>query len=268
MRIAIHHATTYHYDLPPRHLVQRLHMTPLDFATQKALQWQIHAPGMDTALAYTDGFGNRVHLLTLDGVGHEQTITVEGEVETTDAGGVVRGLASSLPDAIFLRQTAVTQPDAAMLASLKKLSPQGSRLDHAHALMRFVHQKIVYEVGTSVSNTTAAEAFAAGHGVCQDHAHVMVGLARALSIPSRYVTGYLVTGVGATSVAGHAWAELLIPDLGWVGFDAANDQCPTEYYVRLAAGLDAVAVAPVNGVRSGAGGLETLTVAVRAEIAQ
>ena len=116
--------------------------------------------------------------------------------------------------------------------------------------------------------TTAAEAYTDRRGVCQDHAHVMIGMARGLGVPARYVTGYLVTGVGASSVAAHAWAELLIADLGWVGFDAANGQCPTELYVRVAAGLDAAAVAPVNGSRRGGTSVEQMIVEVRAEIAQ
>jgi transglutaminase-like putative cysteine protease len=223
---------------------------------------------MDTALNYTDGFGNQVHLVTAEVTDQKYQIIAEGDIETANSAGVVSGLNSTLPDTVYLRQTLATQPDWAMKNALAQLSTNGTVLERAHALMQFVHGKIVYEVGASVAETTAAEAFATGRGVCQDHAHVMVGMARALNIPSRYVTGYLVTGIGASSAAAHAWAEILIPDLGWVGFDAANGQSPTEHYVRLAAGLDAGAVAPVKGSRRGAYGTEQLTVAVRAEIAQ
>ena len=268
MRIKIHHETTYHYDVQPTHLVQRLHLTPSDFAAQKTLSWTISAPGIETGFSYVDGFGNKVHLVTADLAEKSYSIIAEGEVETSDAAGLVRGLAGSLSDQIYLRQTDITQPSSAMAASLEKFPAKGAALERAHALMQFVHGKIAYEVGTSVAETTAAEAFAAGRGVCQDHAHILVGLARAMKIPARYVTGYLVMGVGASSAAAHAWVELLIPDLGWVGFDPANGQCPTEHYVRLAGGLDASAVAPVKGSRRGAFGGEQLTVAVRAEIAQ
>jgi transglutaminase-like putative cysteine protease len=268
MRIKIHHETTYDYDVHPSHLVQRLHLTPQDFSAQKTLSWKISAPGMDGALSYVDGFGNRVHLITADVADQSFAIIAEGEIETTNAAGVYGRPTSALPDSVYLRQTEATQPDAAIKAALAHLSAKGTMLERAHELMQFVHDKIAYEVGTSVAETTAAEAFASGRGVCQDHAHVLVGMARALNIPSRYITGYLVTGVGASSAAAHAWAELLIPDLGWVGFDAANGQCPTDHYVRLAAGLDAGAVAPVKGSRRGAFGAEQLTVAVRVEIAQ
>jgi transglutaminase-like putative cysteine protease len=95
----------------------------------------------------------------------------------------------------------------------------------------------------------------------------MIGMARAMGVPARYVTGYLVTGTGATSTAAHAWAETLVPDLGWVGFDAANGICPDDHYVRVAAGIDAAGVTPIRGTRRG-GLMETMTVEVRVEIAQ
>ena len=83
------------------------------------------------------------------------------------------------------------------------------------------------------------EAFEAGQGVCQDHAHIFIAAARKLAVPARYVTGYL-------HVEGEERPSLTTPGrrpgssgLGWVGFDPANHICPTERYVRLACGFDA-----------------------------
>jgi transglutaminase-like putative cysteine protease len=268
MRIKIHHQTHYRYDERPSYLVQRLHLTPTDFAAQKTVSWKIVAPGIENALHYIDGFGNCIHLVTAHDPELENTITAVGEVETSDSSGLVRGLVSTVPDQVFLRQTPHTIPDAAMREAGANWGNKVTVLDTAHSLMAQLHQRISYEVGASHANTTAAQAFERRAGVCQDHSHLMVGMARALGIPARYVTGYLVTGAGASSVAAHAWAELMIPELGWVGFDAANGQCPTEQYVRVAAGLDAMAVTPVKGSRRGGTGAEHLTVDVRVEIAQ
>ncbi len=268
MRIKITHETRYKFEKSPNHLVQRLHLKPAEFASQKTLSWKITAPGIEGALEYVDGFGNWVHLLTADIKEPHATIVAEGEIETQDTAGVVRGFVSLVPDNVFLRQTPATLPDAAMLKAVSAFRGKKDVVETGHALMALVHDKVAYEVDTSDSQTTAAQSFAAGRGVCQDHAQVMLGMARSLQIPARYVTGYLVTGVGASAAAAHAWAELLMPDLGWVGFDAANDQCPTDHYVRLASGLDAAAVAPIKGSRRGGIGSEHLTVAVRAEIEQ
>jgi transglutaminase-like putative cysteine protease len=268
MRIKITHETRYHFEAGPNHLVQRLHLKPAEFATQRTIHWKISAPGIEGSLEYIDGFGNWVHLVTAEIVEDHSAIIAEGEVETQDTAGVVRGLATQVPGNVFLRQTFATMPDAAMLKAMAPFSKMKNALEAGHALMGLVGDRVAYEVGTSDAYTTAAQSFSAGRGVCQDHAQVMIGMARAMQISARYVTGYLVTGQGATAAAAHAWAELLVPDLGWVGFDAANNQCPTEHYVRLASGLDAAAVAPIKGSRRGNTGSEKLTVAVRAEIEQ
>lgn len=268
MLIRIHHETQYRYEEAPAAIVQRLMLTPCNFAGQRVLDWTIEAPGIETAMSYVDGFGNRLHLITARNVGGSNTIVARGAIETKDTAGIVAGLSGHVPDAVFLRQTRATHVSKAMRALAHTVRGAGSVLQQAHALMSDVRGRVAYETGASHAHTAAEEAFAEKRGVCQDHAHIMVGIARELGIPARYVTGYLVTGTGASSAAAHAWAELRIPDLGWVGFDPANGQSPTEHYVRLAGGIDAAAVAPVRGIRRGGGGHEELTVAVSVEIAQ
>jgi transglutaminase-like putative cysteine protease len=268
MRLKIHHDTHYAYDTAPSYLVQRLHLTPVDFEGQKTISWAIKAPGMDASLCHIDGFGNITHLVTVSGHTGGLTISAIGEVETRDTAGVVRGLVHPLPDAVYLRRTPATGMSTAMVEMANSIDRRVPALEQAHSIMHKVHGAVAYEIGSTHAHTTAAEAFAEGRGVCQDHAHIMIAVARFRGIPARYVTGYLVTGTGASSSAAHAWAELFIPDLGWVGFDAANDQCPTPLYVRIAAGLDAPAVAPVRGFRRGGSGSEQMTVAVSVEIAQ
>lgn len=268
MRLKIQHATHYAYDAAPSYLVQRLHLMPVDFDGQRTISWNITAPGMEASLSHRDGFGNITHLLTVRGHSGLLTIAAEGEVETEDRAGVVRGLPNLIPDVVYLRQTLATQTGPDLLKFMGRFDRNLPPLDLAHQIMRAVHESVAYEVGTTHAHTTASEAFRDGRGVCQDHAHIMIAVARGLGLPARYVTGYLVTGIGASASAAHAWAEIAVADLGWVGFDAANGQCPTDHYVRIAAGLDAAAVAPVRGFRRGGAGTEQMTVEVRVEIAQ
>ena len=267
MRLAIRHETHYDYDTPVAHSVQRLHLWPVDFATQKTVTWSITAPGFDRALAYIDGFGNQVHMVTFDNIEGPVALVAEGIVDVTDAAGLVKGLFSAAPDAVFLRQTRPTMATASLRALAERQFAGRGILEGLHALMAEIHGRVAYEIGATHAHTTAAEAFADGRGVCQDHAHIFIAAARSAGIPARYVTGYLVTGMGASSTAAHAWAEALVPDLGWVGFDPANATCPTENYVRVAAGLDAASVAPIRGSRRGGNG-ERMRVEVRVEIAQ
>ena len=262
MKIHVHHQTRYDYETSVRSSIQRLYLTPSTFATQKIVSWAIEAPGIDNALVYTDGFGNQVHVVTSQGLHDHVTVVAEGVVDTQDASGVVRGYKCPAPDTVFLRQTAATAPSAELgeigRAATAKYPKE---LDRLHAIMAEIRSRIAYVVGATHAHTTAAEALADGKGVCQDHAHAMLAVVRSLGIPGRYVTGYLVTDVDGPATASHAWAEALVPNLGWVGFDAANGKCPTADYVRVATGLDAQGVVPVRGSRRG-GEAESMTVAV------
>ncbi len=68
MRIHIRHETFYAYETPLSYSVQRLYLTPQNFAAQKIVDWKITAPGIEGALTYLDGFGNRIHLVTIQNI--------------------------------------------------------------------------------------------------------------------------------------------------------------------------------------------------------
>jgi transglutaminase-like putative cysteine protease len=260
MLVAIRHSTRYSYDATSSFAVQRLKLTPFDNDAQKIRSWAIEAEGMEDAVSYVDGFANRVHLLTHCRPYEALTITAAGEVETEDRGGVVGPLGEVANPLVFLRATPRTEssPEIDALADgLQDRQP----LDRLHHLLEAIAETVVYDTDATHGGTTAAEAFAAGLGVCQDHAHIFIAAARRLGMPARYVTGYLHVDGEARFAAHHAWAEAFVPDLGWVGFDPANHICPTERYVRLACGFDAGSAAPITGSRRG-GGTEALQVDV------
>ena len=115
--------------------------------------------------------------------------------------------------------------------------------------------------GSTTADTTAAQALAQGEGVCQDHAHALIAAARAAGVPARYVSGYLQAGTGVSDEAAHAWAELYVAGIGWIGFDPANECGPDARYIRLGSGYDAQDAAPIRGVARGPG-REALEVSV------
>jgi transglutaminase-like putative cysteine protease len=268
MKLHVHHETRYDYATSVRSSIQRLYLTPSSFATQKIVSWAIDAPGIDKALAYADGFGNQVHIITSQGSHDHVTVTAHGVVETQDAAGVVKGFKCTAPDNVFLRQTVATQISSELSELARAAaSKYPKQLDMLHEIMNQIQARIEYQIGATHAHTTAAEALADGKGVCQDHAHAMLSAVRSLGIPGRYVTGYLVTEGNSPATASHAWAEILVPNLGWVGFDAANGKCPTADYVRVASGLDAPGVVPVRGSRRG-GEVESMTVSVTVQPAE
>lgn len=133
-----------------------------------------------------------------------------------------------------------------------------------HQLMAEIHERVEYRPGETGTETTAEQALQKGSGVCQDHAHILIAAARTLGLPARYVSGYLMMEDQPEQAATHAWAEVYLNGLGWVGFDAANKMCPDDRYVRIACGLDYKDAAPIAGLVHGSVN-EQLKVAVTVE---
>lgn len=120
----------------------------------------------------------------------------------------------------------------------------------ALAIMRFVNDRMSYEPLTTHVHTHAREALAEGRGVCQDFAHVMIGMCRTLKIPARYVSGYLYNepaGDLAGSQASHAWCEVYLPGIGWRGLDPTNGRQADERHVKIGVGRDYADIAPLKG---------------------
>jgi len=261
VRLLVRHRTVYDYAAPILYAAQVVRLTPRSHEGQAVLRWRVKGESRRELPAIDDGFGNIVHLHSVNQPHRRSAVFVEGEVMTSDTQGVVRGAVEPLPPAYYRRTTPLTQPEAALDALAREIGGT-TALERLHTLMTAVRDRVAYRIGETEVGTTAADALRAGQGVCQDHAHVFIAVARLLGFPARYVSGYLWTGEAVLAEASHAWAEAYIPDLGWVGFDPANGVCPTEAYIRVATGLDYWRAAPVRGVRRGAAE-ERLSVEVR-----
>jgi transglutaminase-like putative cysteine protease len=263
MRIRIRHETTYRYLEPAKSAIQHLRLTPRNFDGQHVKDWRIDVDRDCRLMASEDAFGNIVHRFTADGPFDSITTMVEGDVTTFDTAGVASGALERFPPALYLRETPLTAPSPAILDFARATAGKESgSLAALHELLSAIHEKMGFDTDATHAATTAAESFAHGKGVCQDFAHLFIACARATGAPSRYVSGYYLRTDGDAQVAGHAWAEAYVPDLGWVGFDPANGVSPGERHVRLAIALDYLSAAPIRGARAGGAG-ETMEVKVR-----
>lgn len=263
MRLAIRHRTTYRFAQPQTRLVQLARLTPPSFAGQAVTNWSIDVDRDARVLSARDGYGNELTMIYVDGPIDALSIEVAGEVLTEDRAGVVKGAAEPLPPLAFLRPTALTKPDDAIVQLAQQARDAGpGTLERMHALNRTLAERLRFDTAGMDVARAAAEALARGHGVCQDFAHIFVAAARAIDVPARYVSGHLYRRDGdAHQPAAHAWAEVCVEGLGWVGFDSANGVSPDDAYVRVAVGLDYREAAPLAGARTG-GGTENLDVAV------
>ena len=176
----------------------------------------------------------------------------------------------------------VPRDDAFTQFAQPSFAPGRPLSEAAHDLMERIYSTMVYESDSTEVNTPALAALQQGKGVCQDFAHIMVACCRAMGLPARYVSGYMLTQpppgqprlIGCD--ASHAWASVYCPagnDNGnsngnnsdgagqWLDFDPTNNRAPGEDYVTLATGRDFLDVSPLRGVIRG-GSRHILQVAV------
>ena len=267
MRLSVRHNTRYTFETPVRQLIQVQRLWPSETASQQIVSWTVSTTDSVYGAGHRDGAGDWFETVSVRGPVSQVDVLVEGIVSTTETAGVLRDHREKIRPSSYLRSSHRTEPDASLkvlAADAAKDAGEGT-LSLAHALSEAVADAISYVPGETQAHTTAAEALAGGAGVCQDHTHALIAVAIASNLPARYVSGYLMATEGdavAMSEAGHAWAEIFVEGLGWVGFDPSNRCCPDDRYVRLGSGFDSVDAAPIRGLVLGNNTDEEMTVEV------
>lgn len=260
MRLNIRHETRYRFETPVNYGLQQLRMTPKSTHQQRVLQWKTDVVGGTNELHFEDHHHNIVELISFAGDARELVLIGEGEVQIADNNGIVGRHLGPSPLWLYEKATPRTKADSGVRRLVRDL-PKAGALDQLHALSGLIRDRISFEIGASSAEWGAEDAIAAGKGVCQDHTHVFLACARAMGFPARYVSGYLMLNDTTSQVAMHAWAEVHLDGLGWVGFDISNGISPDTRYVRVATGLDYGEAAPISGSRIGGMG-ETLSVSI------
>ncbi len=260
MRWAIRHRTAYRYASAVRDSFNEARVRPPSDLQQRLEHFQLTVNPAARVIYDTDFYGNWVD--RFDVAEPHTALELETRaVVTTFAPGRL-ALDARPATLAAARQAGQCQPcfDFVQASRFTDTSPETWRLaldatagqtdawQAALAIMRFVHGRLAYEPQTTHVHTHAREALAAGRGVCQDFAHVMISLCRAAGIPARYISGYLAT----QRVAGtHAWMEVFIPSAGWAAVDPTHNSQPDETYVKIATGRDYDDVPPLRGTYRG-----------------
>lgn len=254
MKLLVRHQTIYNYQLGSSRVAMLLKLKPRGHKGQSVLEWGVSVNGQPITSFAPNAYGDFEALWIRHDRTDSATILAKGVVETTDTLGVITGLHEQFNPRIFLRDTPLTAASPEMKALAASI-PESDPLSRLHALSAAVIGNVAYRAGVTTTNTSAAESFALGAGVCQDHAQIFIGAARSIGVPARYVTGYLLAQGDDALHETHAWAEALVPGFGWIGFDPSNQICVTENYIRVASGLDADDAAPVRGSVTAAGSI-------------
>ena len=261
MQLSIRHETTYRYSKPIAYTIQQLRLTPRMEPHQHTLSWHISAAGR--CEPFIDAFGNLSHMLTMSGSHGEIRIVATGTVEVLK---LHRGRLTStdvLSPLVFTVPTRLTEPTVSITAFAHQHLSQYAGSEQLLALASAICNAVAYQSGATGVTSTAAEAFACGRGVCQDHAHLFIACCHTHGIPARYVSGYIDAGTSEHAES-HAWVDAWIEEdgfSGWVTIDVTHARFAAESHCRLAIGRDYESAAPVRGMRRG-GGDELMSVRV------
>ncbi len=155
---------------------------------------------------------------------------------------------------LFLSPTQLTKLPAVVYYSFPEYKPGTMLFDYLLNLNTFIFQLLEYSPESTDVNTPIEEVLLTRKGVCQDFAHLFISICRKNKIPARYVSGYLNQGadfIGSSQL--HAWVEVLIPELGWIGFDSTNNLLADYHYIKIAHGTDYRDCSPIIGVLESTG---------------
>ena len=256
MKWEILHRTRFNYSSPVRDSFNEIRLQPQANDLQSVDSFLLRVLPAARLRHYADFYHNVIHhceipephtSLTVES--HARVTTWTGPVLAWDARPFpLERLAEALRwerayDFLQASRFVDTSPETWRLA-LDVLGNQQDTWQAALALMRFVHTHLTYETASTHVHTHMRDVLAQRRGVCQDFAHVLLGLCRVMRIPACYVSGYLAT---ESASATHAWTEVLIPGIGWRGLDPTHNCQPGETYVKIGVGRDYADVAPVSG---------------------
>ncbi len=277
MVFRVRHATHFQYQAPAYESHNEAHLRPCDDPSQLVLAFDLKvAPQGASIREFRDYFGNRVHSISIYPPHDALTIVASSLVERLPGFG---GQPASMRFERYLTDDAVRTRKHCEYLTATRYVPFSDRLrkffwmsrprkneDVVEYVMRtigFIRDQFGYDTGKTDVHSSLDEILRAGGGVCQDFAHLTLGVLRLAGIPSRYVSGYLAPDPGTDTPgeqATHAWVETLLPGAGWTGFDPTN-RCRTDIrHIRVAIGRDYADATPVRGVYRSAAGQNTMRV--------
>jgi transglutaminase-like putative cysteine protease len=266
MKLQVFHRTHYSYAAPVRDSFNELRLQPSDADGQRRLNFILKVLPATRLSHYLDFNLNCVHMFELTTAHSELAVEATSVVLTTDLPPLPedRDLAplSALPECArmercydFLRPSTFVNAEGELYGLAREIG-QGctDAWQLALMLMRHVFTQYQYQPASTHVHTTVEEVLKLRRGVCQDFAHLLLGLCRMSQIPARYVSGYLYNGPVDQlkgSQASHAWVEIFLPQIGWRGLDPTNNQQVNHRYVKVAIGRDYADVPPFKGTYRG-----------------
>ena len=270
MLLEVRHVTQYHYAANVRESVMELWMQPQKGARQRLVSFDLELDPPAQLFSYADAFGNAVYHFDVPQPHDRLSILARSAVETQAPAALPVALDTGEWDRLksdfvrgenfdFLHHHGFAVETQALKTFVAESGIDQLRvrdpLTAVRELSTIIYQSFGYEAGVTDAESPIDLALNAKRGVCQDFAHIMIAICRSWGIPARYVSGYLFTdrkgGDRSDPDATHAWVEVFLPSLRWVGLDPTNNVETGERHIAAAVGRDYNDVPPSRGVYKG-----------------
>jgi transglutaminase-like putative cysteine protease len=265
MHLHLLHRTTFVYDGLARDSFNEVRLRPMDNDLQSCRRFTLRIQPEAPTREYVDFHGNTTHYFSVANPHSELTVEAESEVETTPnaarppppqgdlllpmSPGEAEMQAEYLQASHYVALTEELERECRVALA----AGRGSAWDEFHRLGRHVRRTFTYKPEATGVHTLASDALRLRAGVCQDFAHVLIGLSRCAGIPARYVSGYFLNRnrQPGEAEASHAWVEGWMPGLGWTAFDPTHERPADERYIQVAMGRDYADIRPIAGTYRG-----------------
>lgn len=276
MKYQIEHSNLFRYETPVEQSLNHIRLKPLTDECQRLLSYYPEITPQSETKEHIDIWGNHVETFFIPEK-HDTLEVKTSSVVSIQRSPFIHQLYFShemrnifYSDSfhrhylIYLNQTPATFiPPESYRQVLNEMGDTDNPILFALFLLEYIYRRFTFDTTASTVDTKASEALLTKRGVCQDFVHVMVGILRARWIPARYISGYLYVPEDSGLVgelSSHAWVEVMVPGIGWVGLDPTNNVEALQNHIRVGKGRDYFDVSPLRGVYSG--GEHTLDVKV------
>jgi transglutaminase-like putative cysteine protease len=270
MLFEIRHVTEYAYDEPVRESVMEVWMQPRKSFDQVLVNFELEVEPPSKMFSYADSYGNAVYHFDVPAPHQRLRIVARSVVETHGQAALPAALDMDEWDRLksdavrgecwdFLALHGFAVETEALRAFIEDRGLDALKghdpLTAVRELTKTLYDAFDYEAGVTEADSPIDHALTQGSGVCQDFAHIMIAICRLWGIPARYVSGYLFTdreaGERSNPDATHAWVEVFLPSLRWVGLDPTNNVPAGERHIAVALGRDYSDIPPTRGVFKG-----------------
>ncbi len=266
MKLHVLHRTRFKYATSVSESFNEARLQPVSSGAQACHSFVLKVLPTTRLSHYLDFHLNYVHVFEVNTPHVELMVEASSMVTTGDAPALAASVADAPVSRLgecarldrcydFLQSSTYVEVSADLWRlAIDATEGQSDAWQAAQGIMRHIHREFRYQPAVTHAHTHMRDVLRARAGVCQDFAHVMLGLCRAIKLPARYVSGYLYNGPADQlkgAQASHAWVEVYVLGHGWCGLDPTNNRLVDGHYVKVAVGRDFADVSPVKGTYRG-----------------